>query len=103
MKVSIYCLLLAVSSLSLTSCKTFLYGSNDVNWLGVKTSPRSSTSRPSYSSGSSYSGATYSSGAPAYTPNYSAGPAPYSSVESQDQKMRNYGQQLDRQISRQTW
>ncbi|TDU71364.1 hypothetical protein EI77_02488 [Prosthecobacter fusiformis] len=101
MKFNFLCLGLAVYSLGLTSCKQFLYGSNDVNFLGVPNKPRSTT--PSYSSGSSYGGATYSSGAPAYTPNYSAGPAPYSSVESQDQKMRNYGQQLDRQISRQTW
>lgn len=97
------CLLTAVSSLSLTSC-TLLYGSNDVNFLGVPKNSSSSSNSYSNRSSSSYnSGSTYSSGAQAYQPTYSTGPAPYSSVESQDQKMRNYGQQLDRQISRQTW
>lgn len=96
-----YLCLLALSALSLTGCKQFLYGSNDVNFLGVPNKPR--TTSPAYSNGSSYNGNTYSSGAPIYTPSYSSGPAPYSSVESQDQKMRNYGRQLDRQISRETW
>lgn len=98
MKITLLCLLLAACSLSLTSCSV-LYGSNDVNILGV---PKTSRTQTRSYSGSS-SSPTYSSGAQAYQPSYSTGPAPYSSVESQDQKMRNYGQQLDRQISRQTW
>ncbi len=45
--------------------------------------------------GSAYAPASGGYTSPSYTP--TAAPS-YSDVESQDQKMRNYGQQLDKQI-----
>lgn len=76
--------LLAVSVLSLSSCAEDW----DYFWNG-DASPYAPRSGSGYSSG-------YSS--PSYTPSYTPAPS-YSDVESQDQKMRNYRQDLDRKIN----
>lgn len=76
-------LLLSSACLSLPSCAEDW----DYFWNGDNSpyAPRNS----GYSSG-------YSS--PSYSPSYTPAPS-YSDVESQDQKMRNYRQDLDRKIN----
>lgn len=94
MKLPVSLLLIPLCVFPLTGCKQFLYGSNDVNFLGVPKNPR--PSRNTYAG----SGGGYSSG---YSSGYTPPPAQsYSQVESQAQKDANFRRQLDRQIQNNT-
>ncbi|RYD31273.1 MAG: hypothetical protein EOP87_15055 [Verrucomicrobiaceae bacterium] len=92
MKFPVPLLLIPLCVLPLSGCKQFLYGSNDVNFLGVPKNPRPSRNTYAGSGGGYGGGSTYTP-----TPAQS-----YSQVESQAQKDANYRRQLDRQIHNNT-